>query len=79
MCPSAAGARNALRADVAAGARLVLDDNRLVPALLDFLPQDAGENVGAGPRRVRDEIVSARPGCWAKAPDDVRAMAAIAA
>ena len=48
-------ARRDLRADVAAGARLVLDHDRLAPALLDLFAQHAREDVGPGPRRERHD------------------------
>jgi hypothetical protein len=43
--------RNELRANVEACARLVFDDNRLVPAPLKLLPDRACQDIGAGGRR----------------------------
>ena len=48
------GARRRLRADVAARTRLVLDDDRLIPALPQFLAEDAREQIGPCACRKRD-------------------------
>ncbi len=47
-------ARCGLRADVAAGAGLVLNDDRVIPALSQFLAEDAREQVRPRARRERD-------------------------
>jgi hypothetical protein len=46
--------RCGLRADVAAGAGLVLDDDRMIPALPQFLAEDAREQVRSRARREGD-------------------------
>ena len=76
------GAGGALRADVAAGAGLVLDHDRLVPALAQLLADDARKHVDAGARRERhddEDRCGRRASGRAPAPASTRASAPRAA
>ena len=53
--PSGSARAARLRADVAAGAGLVLDHDRLVPALAQLLADDARQHVDAGAGRERHD------------------------
>lgn len=57
-------ARRRLRTDIAARTRLVLDDDGLVPALPQFLAEDAREEIG--PRAGRERNVE--PDCLLRLP-----------
>ena len=57
-------ARRGLRADVATRTRLVLDDDRLIPALPQFLTEDAREQIGPCAWRERN----VEPDCLLRLP-----------
>jgi hypothetical protein len=59
------GARDRLGPDIAAAAYAVLDEQLLAQALAKLLRQEAGDNVGAAPRRERHDQADRpfRPAC----------------